>query len=87
MFLAEFKSKAAGATSVEDIAKKMNLEAIATYCNPSAGKIKEIKALDGLNHMFQPSATGNPNEYGSNEITFDSTAIQEILTFLDKITQ
>lgn len=28
MFLAEFKSKAAGATSIEDIAKKMNLEAI-----------------------------------------------------------
>ncbi|MEY3049783.1 MAG: hypothetical protein RL365_1821 [Bacteroidota bacterium] len=75
-----------GTTDLQ-VPSKMNLEAIATYCNPSAGKIKEIKALDGLNHMFQPSATGNPNEYGSNEITFDSTAIQEILTFLDKITQ
>ena len=66
---------------------QMNLEAIASYCNPSVGKIKEIKALDGLNHMFQPSATGSPNEYGSNEITFDNTAIQEILNFLDRITQ
>lgn len=75
-----------GTTDLQ-VPSKMNLEAIATYCNPSAGKIKEIKALDGLNHMFQPSATGNPYEYGSNEITFDNTAIQEILNFLDKITQ
>jgi pimeloyl-ACP methyl ester carboxylesterase len=75
-----------GTTDLQ-VPSKMNLEAIATYCNPSAGKIKEIKALDGLNHLFQPSATGNPNEYGSNEITFDNTAIQEILNFLDRITQ
>ncbi len=65
----------------------MNLDAIASYCNPGPGKIKEIKALDGLNHMFQPSATGSPNEYGSNEVTFDNTAIQEILIFLERITQ
>jgi len=75
-----------GTTDLQ-VPSKMNLEAIATYCNPSAGKIKEIKALDGLNHMFQPSATGSPNEYGSNEITFDNTAIQEILNFLDRITK
>ena len=75
-----------GTTDLQ-VPSKMNLEAIATYCNPSAGKIKEIKALDGLNHMFQPSATGSPNEYGSNEITFANTAIQEILNFLDRITK
>ena len=75
-----------GTTDLQ-VPSKMNLEAIATYCNPSAGKIKEIKALDGLNHMFQPSATGSPNEYGSNEITFDNKAIQEILNFLDRITK
>jgi hypothetical protein len=75
-----------GTTDLQ-VPAKMNLEAIASYCNPGPGKIKEIKALDGLNHMFQPSATGSPNEYGSNEITFDNTAIQEILIFLDRITQ
>ncbi len=75
-----------GTTDLQ-VPAKMNMEAIASYCNPSAGKIKEIKTLDGLNHMFQPSATGSPNEYGSNEITFDNTAIQEILNFLDRITQ
>ena len=65
----------------------MNLGPIASYCNPGPGKIKEIKALDGLNHLFQPYTTGSPNEYGSNEITFDNTAIQEILIFLERITQ
>ena len=75
-----------GTTDLQ-VPAKMNLEAISTYCNPSAGKIKEIKALDGLNHMFQPSATGNPYEYGSNKITFDNIAIQEILNFLDRITK
>jgi len=75
-----------GTTDLQ-VPSQMNLEAIARYCNPSAGKIKEIKALDGLNHMFQPSATGSPNEYGLNEITFDNKAIQEILNFLDKITK
>jgi pimeloyl-ACP methyl ester carboxylesterase len=75
-----------GTTDLQ-VPARMNLEAISTYCNPSAGKIKEIKALDGLNHMFQPSATGNPYEYGSNKITFDNIAIQEILNFLDRITK
>ena len=75
-----------GTTDLQ-VPAQMNLEAIARYCNPSEGKIKEIKALDGLNHMFQPSATGSPNEYGSNEITFDNKAIQEILNFLDRITK
>jgi len=75
-----------GTTDLQ-VPAQMNLEAIASYCNPRAGKIKEIKALNGLNHLFQPSATGSPNEYGSNEITFDNTAIQEILNFLDRITQ
>ena len=75
-----------GTTDLQ-VPAKMNMGAITSYCNPSAGKIKEIKTLDGLNHMFQPSATGSPIEYGSNEITFDNTAIQEILNFLDRITQ
>lgn len=75
-----------GTTDLQ-VPAKMNMEAIASYCNPSAGKIKEIKTLVGLNHMFQPSATGSPSEYGSNEITFDNTAIQEILNFLERITR
>jgi hypothetical protein len=66
---------------------KMNLEAISLHCNPGVGKVKSIRALDGLNHLFQPSLTGNPNEYGSNEITFDAMAIQAILAFLDEITR
>jgi pimeloyl-ACP methyl ester carboxylesterase len=67
------------------VPSKMNLEAISAHCNPGLGKVKRIQALAGLNHLFQPSLTGNPNEYGSNEITFDTVAIQAILTFLDEI--
>ena len=64
---------------------KMNLDAITLYCNPGSEKIKRIKNMDGLNHLFQPSVSGNPSEYGANEITFDSAAIQEILLFLGDI--
>jgi len=64
---------------------KRNLEAISNYCNPGPGKVKKIVCLPRLNHLFQPSNTGNPMEYGSNEITFDPSAIQEILVFLDEI--
>ncbi|MFM7565677.1 MAG: hypothetical protein ACKO4K_02905, partial [Flavobacteriales bacterium] len=74
-----------GTTDLQ-VPAKMNLEAIGTYCNPGPGKIKEIKALDGLNHLFQPSLTGNPNEYGSIDITFDEAAIQHVLQFLHTIT-
>jgi pimeloyl-ACP methyl ester carboxylesterase len=74
-----------GTTDLQ-VPAKMNLEAISTYCNPGPGKTKEIEALDGLNHLFQPSLTGNPNEYGSIDITFDEAAIQRVLQFLHTIT-
>ena len=64
----------------------MNLNAISAFCNPPKEKVKEIKALEGLNHLFQPSRTGNPTEYGSIEITFDPSAIQSIIGFLNKTT-
>jgi hypothetical protein len=74
-----------GTTDLQ-VPSKMNLEAISLNCNPGLGKVKRIQELAGLNHLFQPSLTGNPNEYGSNEITFDIGAIQAILGFLDEIT-
>ena len=74
-----------GTTDLQ-VPSKMNLEAISLNCNPGLGKVKRIQELAGLNHLFQPSLTGNPNEYGSNEITFDVGAIQAILAFLDEIT-
>lgn len=75
-----------GTTDLQ-VPAKMNLDAINAFCNPRPGKIKEIKTLNGLNHLFQPSLTGDPNEYGSNEVTFDDTAIKEILIFLHRITK
>lgn len=63
----------------------MNLNAISKNCNPGPGKVKEITRLNGLNHLFQPSTTGNPSEYGSIEITIDDSAMQVVLNFLDRI--
>jgi len=73
-----------GTTDLQ-VPAKMNLEAIAANCNPGDEKIKAIKPLDGLNHLFQPSASGNPSEYGSIDITIDERAINEVLQFLLKI--
>lgn len=73
-------------TSDLQVPADMNLNAISAFCNPPKEKVKEIKALEGLNHLFQPSKTGNPTEYGSIEITFDPSAIQSIISFLNKTT-
>ncbi len=64
---------------------KMNLDAISAYCNPGEGRIKQITSLKGLNHLLQPTKTGNPAEYGSNEITVDEVVIKEIIAFIQKI--
>lgn len=41
-----------------------------------------ITLLDGLNHLFQPSETGHPGEYGTIETTLDPTALDAILSWL-----
>ena len=74
-----------GSTDLQ-VPSSMNLNAINANCNPGEGKVKKIIELQGLNHLFQPSATGSPTEYGSNEITFDESAIKEILAFIEEIT-
>lgn len=49
-----------------------------------AGK-KEIKALDGLNHMFQHCITGALTEYKDIEETFAPEALDTIITWLKMI--
>ena len=41
-----------------------------------------IMLLDGLNHLFQPSKTGHPAEYGTIETTVDPAALDAILNWL-----
>jgi fermentation-respiration switch protein FrsA (DUF1100 family) len=74
-----------GSTDLQ-VPSTMNLEAIKANCNPGEGKVKKIIELPGLNHLFQPSTTGSPTEYGFNDITFDESAIKEILAFIEEIT-
>ena len=57
-----------------------NLNAIR---NRIAGQ-KDIKALDGLNHMFQHCNTGDPSEYKDIEETFAPEALDIITTWLKK---
>lgn len=67
------------------VAVKSNLESIRKNCNPKAPKIKKVIEIPGLNHLFQPSKTGNPTEYGGIEITFDESALKEITGFMHEI--
>jgi fermentation-respiration switch protein FrsA (DUF1100 family) len=43
---------------------------------------KEIKAIEGLNHMFQRCNTGDPSEYKDIEETFAPEALEIITTWL-----
>ena len=45
---------------------------------------KEIKAIEGLNHMFQHCNTGDPSEYKDIEETFAPEALEIITTWLKK---
>lgn len=51
--------------------------------NRIAGQ-KDIKALDGLNHMFQHCNMGDPSEYKDIEETFAPEALDIITTWLKK---
>ena len=51
--------------------------------NGLAGQ-KEIKAMEGLNHMFQHCNTGNPSEYKDIEETFAPEALEIITTWLKR---
>ena len=51
--------------------------------NGLAGQ-KEIKAMEGLNHMFQHCNTGNPSEYKDIEETFAPEVLEIIVTWMKK---
>lgn len=48
-----------------------NLPAIERALKEADNKDYTIKEFPGLNHLFQPAATGSPTEYASIEITID----------------
>ncbi len=44
-----------------------------------------VRVMPGLNHLFQHSDTGSPQEYGSIDETFAPEAIKEITTFIRSV--
>lgn len=53
-----------------------NLAAIWAALEKSQSEVVEVVELDGLNHLFQTSETGNPAEYAKIEETFSPQALK-----------
>lgn len=64
-----------------------NLYAIETALKKGGNQNHEIKVLEGLNHLFQTSATGKISEYGQIEETFSPIALETMLNWLRKSTK
>jgi len=61
---------------------KQNLAAIRQAFTESGNKKLTVIELEGLNHLFQESETGLPNEYGVIEETFSPKALDAIMRFI-----
>lgn len=64
------------------VTSKENLEAIKIALAKGGNKKVTIKELPNLNHLFQESITGTPNEYATIEQTFSPIALNEILKWI-----
>jgi len=62
---------------------KQDLAAIDTALKRAGNRDYEIKELPGLNHLFQTSKTGSPNEYATIDETFSPTALQIIADWIN----
>ncbi|HKQ59879.1 MAG TPA: alpha/beta hydrolase [Candidatus Polarisedimenticolaceae bacterium] len=59
-----------------------NLEAIRTTLEAAEHQDHTVRALPGLNHLFQPARTGSPSEYPSIEQTFAPDALNAISAWI-----
>ena len=64
------------------VSSKENLEAIKNALTKGGNNKVTIKELPNLNHLFQESNTGIPNEYATIEQTFSPIALNEILKWI-----
>ncbi len=64
-----------------------NLESIEKNLKEGGNVDVETMALDNLNHLFQESETGLPNEYASIEQTFSPKAMEIMLKWIQKKTK
>ncbi|RZJ74086.1 MAG: alpha/beta hydrolase [Flavobacterium sp.] len=68
----------------QQVASVANLDAVKRAAEKSGNKKVTVKQLPGLNHLFQESATGSPQEYGTIEQTFSPVALNEISAWILK---
>lgn len=66
---------------------KENLTEIEKALKTGGNNDVTIKELPGLNHLFQPTKTGLPQEYGKIETTFDSATLKTISDWVVRHTQ
>lgn len=62
---------------------KSNLKAIGRALSEGGNLNYTIRELPKLNHLFQVSETGNPNNYGKIEETFNEGALEIILNWVN----
>ncbi|GLR18489.1 alpha/beta hydrolase [Portibacter lacus] len=60
-----------------------NLKGIEENLKKAGNKNYQIEKLEGLNHLFQQSETGSPNEYGTIEETFNQEALDLVLNWIE----
>ena len=66
---------------------KENLETIEKILKESGNEDVVIKELENLNHLFQESETGLPNEYATIEQTFSPKALEIIAEWIKQQTE
>lgn len=69
------------------VPSKENLELIEKAMKESGNENYKIAELKGLNHLFQESETGSPNEYAKIEQTISPTALNLISDWIKMITR
>ena len=66
---------------------KANLGDFHKYLTAAGNKDFTITEIAGLNHLFQPSETGNVNEYGNLPVTFDEATLKMVGDWIIKRVQ
>ena len=69
------------------VSAAQNLPAIEAALKSGGNTQVSIKEFDGLNHLFQESATGAPSEYGEIEQTMAPIVLETITDWILKQTE
>ena len=67
----------------QQVAAKENLSIIEKSLKKAGNKNFAVKELPKLNHLFQESNTGSPDEYSTIEQTFAPAALTEITDWIN----